>query len=94
MIGEEKGDTERVVEELIDAVGDLYPENIGELQRDPTTPSEHARPGDSRNPVIITEEGADLEGVVLSMADRRLIQVYGDHVHQNNSCHMDGGHHI
>ena len=76
---------------MIEVVGDLSPENIGELQRYPAEPSEHAQQDHSRNPVIITEEGAELERVVLSMADRRLIEVYGDHIHHNNSCHMERG---
>ena len=35
------------------------------------------------------EEGEDLEEVVPSEADRRLFQVYGNHINNNNSCHMD-----
>ena len=37
------------------------------------------------------EEGADLEGVVLSEVDRRLVQVYGEQFHQNNARCVDGG---
>ena len=41
--------------------------------------------------MVRTEEGADLEGVIPSEVDRRLVQVYGDHINQNDGCHMDRG---
>ena len=53
--------------------------------------SQGARLGYPRYQAVQKEEEADLEGVILSEADRHLIQVYGDHVHQNYSCHMDEG---
>ena len=40
--------------------------------------------------MVLTREGAYLEGVVLSVADRRLFQ-NGDHINQNDGCHLDGG---
>ena len=54
-------------------------------------PSQRARLGYPRRQAVLTEEGADLEGVVLSKADLSLVQVYGDQVRQNDGCHMDGG---
>ncbi len=36
------------------------------------------------------ESTADLEGVDLTEADRRLIEVYGDTVHRNDGRHLHG----
>ena len=47
--------------------------------------------GYPRYQTVLTEERADLEGVVLSNSDHHLIQVYDDHVRQKIGCHMDGG---
>ena len=33
----------------------------------------------------------DLPGAILSDADRLMDKVYGDHVHQNDGTHLDGG---
>ena len=90
-IGEEKGDIATDEEEGFKEVGDLYPEVSGETQSDPATPSQQARPGNTRNLVIITEEGADLEGAIPSVADLQIVQVYGDRVHQNDGCQMNRG---
>ena len=76
---------------MIEVVVELSSENIREMQRHLAAPSEHARPCHLRNPVIVTEEGSDLEGFVLSVVDCCLVQVYDDHVHQNNGCHICGG---
>ena len=54
-------------------------------------PPQRARLGYPRHQVVLTEEGADLEGVVPSKSDRRLVRVFGDHVHHNDGCHMDEG---
>ena len=85
-----KVDIARDEEEIFEEVGYLSPEFSGEPQSDPATPSQQVRPGDTRNPVIITEEGAHLEVAIPSEADIWLVQVYGDHVHQNDGCHMNG----
>ena len=45
----------------------------------------------ARTPKIETEDGADLPGYVLTEADRRLNEVYGDHPHRNDGTHLDGG---
>ena len=37
-----------------------------------------------------TLEG-DLEGVIPTAADIQLREVYGDHIHQNDGSHLDGG---
>ena len=47
--------------------------------------------GYPRYQAVLTEEVADLEGVVPSKAYCRLIQMYGYHIHHNNSSHMEGG---
>ena len=39
----------------------------------------------------VMEEGADLPGFVPTTADRLLDSVFGDHPHQNDGCHLDGG---
>jgi hypothetical protein len=33
----------------------------------------------------------DLPGVTASDADRKLMEVYGDYIHQNDGSHLDGG---
>ena len=40
---------------------------------------------------VTCDEGADLPGYILTPADRLLDTVYGDHVHANDGCHLDGG---
>jgi hypothetical protein len=42
-------------------------------------------------PTIITENGADDVGFILSEADRQLDLVYGDHNHLNDGTQLDGG---
>ena len=37
------------------------------------------------------EEGADLDGYTTTPADDLLISIYGDHAHDNNGDHLDGG---
>ena len=44
-----------------------------------------------RYQVVQIEEGADLEGVVLFEEYCHLVQVYGNHVHQKDGRHIDGG---
>jgi hypothetical protein len=39
----------------------------------------------------LTEDGADLPGYELTAADQKLDEVYGDHVHDNDATHLDGG---
>jgi hypothetical protein len=49
--------------------------------------------GDGKDPdpdPIIEQEG-DLEGAILSEADRMLHKVYGDYVHQNSGQQLNGG---
>ena len=41
--------------------------------------------------VMVMEDGADLPEHVSTEADRRLDSVYGDHPHQNDGRHLDGG---
>ncbi len=36
------------------------------------------------------ESVQDLLGQVLSNADKRLIDIYGDTIHQNNGCYLHG----
>ena len=66
-------------------------ENTRKPPGGPAAPLQRAQLGYPRHQAVLTEEGADLEGVVLFKADRHLIQVYGDHVHQNVGFHMYGG---
>jgi hypothetical protein len=33
----------------------------------------------------------DLPGVTISEAELKLMKVYGDHIHQNDGTHLDGG---
>ena len=40
--------------------------------------------------MVCTEEGADLKGTVPSEVGHHLVQVYANHVHQNDGRHMDG----
>ena len=40
---------------------------------------------------IRTEIGADLPGYIMSEADKKLSAIYGDHPHDNDGTHMDGG---
>ena len=37
------------------------------------------------------EPGADRDGYVETEADRLLNTIYGDHAHENDGCHLDGG---
>ena len=59
-------------------------ENIRKPPVGPSTPPQRSRLGYPGHQAVLTEEVADLEGVVPSEADRRLAHVYGDHVHQND----------
>ena len=59
-------------------------ENIRKPPGRPATPPQHSWLGYPRHQAVLTEEVADLEGVVPSEADRHLVQVYGDHIHQND----------
>lgn len=44
------------------------------------------------NPTELTSHtSSDLPGVVLTEADKKLDDVYGDHVYQNHGAHLDGG---
>jgi hypothetical protein len=54
---------------------------------DAASPPADAPPAVTR----VTEEGADHRGVSLTEADRRLDAVYGDHPHQNDGRHLNGG---
>ena len=44
-----------------------------------------------RHEVVRTEEGVDVEGVVPYETNRRLVQLYGNHVRRSDGRHMDGG---
>ena len=37
------------------------------------------------------EDGSDLPGYVRTLADQKLDDVFGDHVHSNNGTHLSGG---
>ena len=37
------------------------------------------------------DEGADLPGYTATQADQLIKSVYGDHIHQNDATHLDGG---
>ena len=74
-----------------EGVVNLLLENTRNPPGVPAAPPQRARPGYPRHHVVLIEEVSDLEGVVPYEAERRLVQVYGDHVHQTNGCHMDGG---
>ena len=40
---------------------------------------------------LVTEPGADLDGATLAEADLLLDRIYGDHPHDNDGTHLDGG---
>ena len=40
---------------------------------------------------VVPDVGLDLPGYVLKKADCRLGEVYGDHIHDNDGTHLDGG---
>jgi hypothetical protein len=52
----------------------------------------HATPPAPTGPIFGTETGADLPDYTLTEADIKLdTAVYGDHVHNNDGTHLDGG---
>ena len=50
------------------------------------------QPGQDEEPPHPQEQGETDEGrPTRGVGDRKLMEVYGDHVHQNDGAHLDGG---
>ena len=92
--GEEKvGDISEYMVELIGEQEEgQWPPSEGRLPPGiPDAPPQGARLDYPRYQAVRTDEGADLERVVPSEADCQLVHMYGNYIHQNESCHMNRG---
>jgi hypothetical protein len=58
----------------------------------PTPPSQSVTPGEEEDQEPSTTMPiGDLPGVTVTEADRKLMEVYDDYIHQNDGTHLDGG---
>ena len=57
----------------------------------PPAPAEPVDPAAPPPLTVVPDVGADLPTYILTEADKLLDSIYGDHVHDNDGTHLDGG---
>jgi hypothetical protein len=70
--------------------GDAPPDKSKRTDRDTEQPTPVAPPDAEVQDRDVTPIG-NLPGVTILPADLKLMEVYGDYIHQNDGTHMDGG---
>jgi hypothetical protein len=66
----------------------LRPEVLTGAQANPPIPTQALH---NKALVFVADEGADLPGNTLTLADKLLDTLYGDRVHNNDGTHLTGG---
>lgn len=67
--------------------GDQPMASTEERQAEPPTPLPETPADQANHP----PDNSDLPGYIITEMDRKLDEIYGDHIHQNPGTHLDGG---